>query len=186
MDSEYPISPTDIVPDADTLNDLTTQELEALFYSLDVEQQCVKHCMRLLRDRQDMIISAQGGIVVLLDKRVGNVRQALKNRNGKMTEELAHIYTVLSDCNWHRDNAARALGMHRSTLWEKTEQMKALGWELPWRSGVGNNKKGGRAMGDTVNDVGDEVEAVKQEQKADEPVIGKVVTLEVHDTVHEE
>jgi hypothetical protein len=111
----------------------------------------------------------------------------LKNRNGKITEELAHIYTVLGDCNWHRDNAARALGMHRSTLWEKTEQMKALGWELPWRT---KNKKGGKEMADRVEDlvvdeVVGEVEEVKQEQKTDELVIGKVVTLEVQDTVSE-
>jgi hypothetical protein len=182
MDAEYPIGPADVIPDTDTLTDLTTPELEALFYSLDVEQQCVKHCTGLLRDRQDMIIRAQGEIVVLLDKRVGNVRQALKNRNGKMTEELAHIYTVLGDCNWHRDNAARALGMHRSTLWEKTEQMKALGWVLPWRS---KSKQGGKEMDDKVEDVVDEVDEVKQEQKVDEPVIGKVVTLEVQDTVSE-
>jgi hypothetical protein len=182
MDAEYPISPIDIIPDTDILNDLTTQELEAVFHSLDTEQQCIKRCVKLLGSRQDMIIQAQGNIVVLLDRRVGNVRQALQNRNGKMTEELAHIYTVLGDCNWHRDNAARALGMHRSTLWEKTEQMKALGWVLPWRT---KNKKGGRGMDDRVEDAVDEVEEVKQEQKADEPVIGKMVTLEVQDTVHE-
>jgi hypothetical protein len=186
MDAEYPISPADMIPDIDILNDLTTQELEAVFHSLDTEQQCIKRCVKLLGSRQDMIIQAQGNIVVLLDRRVGNIRQALKNRNGKITEELAHIYTVLGDCNWHRDNAARALGMHRSTLWEKTEQMKALGWDLPWLSGK-SKQKGGMAMSDIVegDTVGNKGEDVEQEQKVDELVIGKVVTLEVQDTVSE-
>ena len=39
---------------------------------------------------------------------------------------------------------------------------------------------------DNVDDIKvEEIEEVKQEQKVDEPVIGKVVTLEVQDGVHE-